>query len=154
MINIPLFNPYPQRTQPIVLNGRTMKHRPMILLIDDDEIFIFLTRNIIEATGKAKNIVVKQSAAAAIELLDKKASDPGALPDMILLDLNMPEMNGWDFLQHYQQLMKKMAKVPRLYVVSSSISDSDSERAMKIKGVTGFITKPLRKELIDTILSS
>jgi CheY-like chemotaxis protein len=130
-----------------------MKQKPMILLIDDDEIFIFLTRNIIQSTGKADSIVVRQSATAAIDLLKQRSGDPGALPDMILLDLNMPGMNGWEFLHHYQPLMKKMAKVPKLYIVTSSISESDSERAMNIKGVTGFITKPIRKDSIDAILS-
>lgn len=116
-----------------------MRTLPHILLIDDDEIFIFLTKKMFQSLGIVESISVCRSAFEAIELLHTSEN----WPNLILLDLNMPEMNGWEFLQHYQSLLHNIENPPKLFVVSSSIAENDTERAKKIKGVDGYIAKPL-----------
>jgi CheY-like chemotaxis protein len=128
-----------------ILIQKSMKTHSNILVIDDDDIFIFLTRKMLQSTGMVESITVCRSATEAIELLHTM---DGNWPDVILLDLNMPEMNGWEFLQQYQLLVKHVKTPPRLYVVSSSIADNDTERAKKIKGVDGYIAKPLTNDRI------
>jgi CheY-like chemotaxis protein len=134
---------------PEILIFDSMRTLPHILIIDDDEIFIFLTKKILQSSGMVESISICRSAIEAIELLHTVEHK---WPDLIMLDLNMPGMNGWEFLQHYQSLIPGMKKLPRLYVVSSSIADNDTERARKIKGVDGYIAKPLTTESIREIL--
>jgi CheY-like chemotaxis protein len=134
---------------PDILIQDSMKTPCNILVIDDDEIFIFLTRKMLQSTGMVESISVCRSATEAIELLQIENNN---WPDVILLDLNMPEMNGWEFLQQYQLLLKHVTTHPRLYVVSSSIAENDTERAKKIKGVDGYIAKPLTGDGIKKML--
>jgi len=122
-------------------NAETMSKPKNILLIDDDEIFIFLTSKMLQSTGKVDNISVSYSAMEAIDYLEM--TDHKTFPDIILLDLNMPGLSGWDFLEFYSILYPKFRKPPVLYVVSSSIADNDTERALKIPGVNGYIAKPM-----------
>lgn len=133
------------------LINRSMKPLRSILLIDDDDVFIFLTTKMLQGTGKVNNITVSHSVAEGIEFLENHLVN-GSMPDIIFLDLNMPGMDGWDFLQYYQSLLSKMKKLPVLYVVSSSIADNDAQRAMKIKGVAGYIAKPVDAEMISKII--
>ncbi len=128
-----------------------MSKSPYILLIDDDNVFIFLTKKMLMNTGLVKTIDVCESAEEAIQFLESIDEDE-KMPDMIFLDLNMPEMNGWQFLETYQSLLPKMNKVPQLYVVSSSISENDCERAMNINGVTGYLAKPLEVIQLKVLL--
>lgn len=127
----------------------SMKTLPHILIIDDDEICIFLTRKILQSSGMAESISVCRSAIEAIALLHNEET---VTPDIILLDLNMPEMSGWEFLQHYQLLVPGMKKRPKLFVVSSSIAGNDTERANNITGVDGYIAKPLTGESVRLML--
>lgn len=133
---------------PQILIKEPMKTLPHVLVIDDDEIFIFLTRKMLQGSGMVERISVCRSASEGIALLQKS----NEWPDMILLDLNMPETNGWEFLQQYQLLIRNLAKRPKLYVVSSSIAENDTERAKTIKGVDGYVAKPLTNENVKLLI--
>lgn len=122
-----------------------------ILLIDDDEIFIFLTSKMMQSTGKVANISVSFSAMEAIHYLE--VIDDKSFPDIILLDLNMPGLSGWDFLEFYSILYPKFRKPPFLYVVSSSIADNDTERALKLPGVNGYLAKPINSDAVKMIIN-
>lgn len=127
-----------------------MKTSKNILLIDDDEVFIFLTTKMLQSAGGVGNISVSYSAMEAIHFLEM--TDEKQFPDVVLLDLNMPGLSGWDFLDFYGILYPKFKKVPALYVVSSSIADNDEQRAMKLRGVTGYLAKPLHADAFQRIL--
>ena len=128
-----------------------MNKQPHILLIDDDDIFIFLTKRMLMNTGMVKTIDVCRSATDAVQLLYTPKYDE-AIPDMIFLDLNMPGMDGWEFLENYQILFPIMKKTPLLYVISSSVSANDYERATNIHGVNGYLSKPLQVTQLKTLL--
>lgn len=134
---------------PEILIKTSMKTLPHILVIDDDEIFIFLTRKMLQSSGMVESISVCRSAMEAIEFLHNTEKE---WPNLILLDLNMPEMNGWEFLQHYQSMTCNIKNPPKLYVVSSSIAENDTQRAKNIKGVDGYIAKPLSNEGIKQVI--
>jgi len=133
-----------------ILIQRTMKSLQHILLIDDDEIFIFLTKKMLQSTGMVESISICQSAYEAIEFLHASEDE---WPELILLDLNMPEMSGWDFLQYYQSLIRNKETHSKLFIISSSIADNDKERAKKIKGVDGYLAKPLTTEALKKLLN-
>lgn len=125
-----------------------------IYIIDDDKLFVFLTRKSIEETNMTTEIKEFGDGQMAIEELRKIAGQPDVLPDIIFLDLSMPVMDGWEFLKEYSALEPKIGKKIKLYIFSSSISPHDIERANGIGAVTDFIIKPLSKEKFIEVINS
>jgi CheY-like chemotaxis protein len=122
------------------------------LLVDDDKIFIFLATKTIQLVDRATEVQVFNDGLEILDHLKNIADKPELLPDVIFLDLNMPVIDGWGFLNEYVSLnMKK--KIP-IYLVSSSISPHDIERAKNMPIVTDFLIKPLMKEKVVEILAN
>jgi CheY-like chemotaxis protein len=119
-----------------------------ITLVDDDKIFVFLTKKTIEATKIETEVSVFGDGEEAIEYLRQVSGQPELLPDIICLDLSMPIMDGWEFLEEFILLKPALQKKVILYLVSSSISPHDIERAKSISVVSDFIIKPIAKEKI------
>lgn len=125
-----------------------------LALIDDDDIFVFLTKKVIEQTDLVEQIKVFGNGRDAINFLKKNADNSDLLPEIILLDLNMPIMDGWQFLEDYILLKPKIDKKITIYIISSSISPHDIERAKGINAVSDFIIKPVTKEKFIALLSN
>ena len=124
----------------------------ILTLVDDDDIFVFLTTKIIEQTNLVDLIKVFGNGLDAINFLKENKNNVDALPDIILLDLNMPIMNGWQFLEEYNKLNPTIGKKITIYICSSSISPDDITRAKTISEVSDYIIKPITKDkLIDLI---
>lgn len=123
-----------------------------LTLVDDDDIFVFLTTKIIEQTNLVDLIKVFGNGLDAINFLKENKNNVDALPDIILLDLSMPIMNGWQFLEKYNKLNPTIGKKITIYICSSSISPDDITRAKTISEVSDYIIKPITKDkLIDLI---
>lgn len=131
-----------------------MKPEKKLFIIDDDEIFVLLTNKIIQDTHLIDQTKVFGDGEEAISYLKANAHRTDLLPDIILLDLNMPVMDGWEFLQEYVQIVPEIKKKITLYLVSSSISPYDIEKAKTIPLVSDFIIKPLEVEKFVEILES
>ncbi|ALL07882.1 response regulator [Pedobacter gandavensis] len=114
-------------------------------LIDDDTIFVFLTRKTLQVANLSTDLTVFEDGKKALLDLELSANQPELLPDVIFLDLNMPVLDGWGFLEEYSLLEPKMSKKIEIYIVSSSISPSELERSQRIPVVTDFLTKPLSR---------
>jgi CheY-like chemotaxis protein len=125
-----------------------------VYLIDDDDIFVFLTKKTILKVTANVDVEVFSDGLQAIMHLKQIKDQPGLLPDVIFLDLNMPVMDGWEFLAEYQEIYSSFAKKNELYIVSSSISPHEMERSKGISAVSEFIIKPLVKEKFLEILES
>ncbi len=123
-----------------------------LTIVDDDDIFVFLTTKIIEQTNLVDLIKGFGNGLDAINFLKENKNNVDALPDIILLDLNMPIMNGWQFLEEYNKLNPTIGKKITIYICSSSISPDDITRAKTISEVSDYIIKPITKDkLIDLI---
>lgn len=123
-----------------------------LTIVDDDDIFVFLTTKIIEQTNLVDLIKVFGNGLDAINFLKENKNNVDALPDIILLDLSMPIMNGWQFLEEYNKLNPTIGKKITIYICSSSISPDDITRAKTISEVSDYIIKPITKDkLIDFI---
>ena len=105
-----------------------------VFFVDDDKLFVYLTRKTIEATNFGGQIKEFGDGEEAIDYLKQIADDTELLPDIILVDLNMPIMDGWEFLEEYMLIKPGMKKNATIYLVSSSISPHDIERAKNNKG--------------------
>ena len=115
-----------------------------VLLIDDDEINNMICTKIISKNDFATNVVACSSARQGLKYLQDALTDGAKpLPTVIFLDINMPVMNGWDFLDQYKQMPGLADKGIVLIMLSSSSSANDLSRAQSYPQVSDYITKPL-----------
>ena len=120
-----------------------------ILLVDDDPDDNYYHHLIIDKMNMVNKIDVAVNGIDALAYLENEMNMP---PDIIFLDLNMPKMNGWEFLERYKNLsMAQKAKVV-IVILTTSANPDHIKRAKEIQEVTGFATKPLSKELLTEIL--
>jgi CheY-like chemotaxis protein len=120
-------------------------------IVDDDKIYTFLVKKNIEQTNLVETIKVFDNGLDAIDFLKKNAVNHDSLPEIILLDLSMPIMDGWEFLEEYILLSPKLGRKITIYIISSSISPYDIAKAKSISFVTDFIIKPVSKERLIEI---
>lgn len=120
-----------------------------VLLIDDDEIVNSINKVMIQHAQFAKEIMVESMAPLALESI-KHLNLNNKLPDVIFLDVNMPEMDGWDFMEEYKKI-EMMGTAPKVIMLTSSINPKDEKRASSIELVTAYLTKPLSPELLEAI---
>lgn len=125
----------------------------VISIIDDDTIYQFTTVKVIELENIAKKIVVFSDGEEAIEFLIENVDSADTLPDIIFLDINMPYMDGWEFLEEYAKLKPHLPKAIVIYIVSSSVSSMDMDRAKSISDVTDYIVKPITSDKFKAIIS-
>lgn len=112
-----------------------------VYIIDDDDISLFLSSLVLEESGFASHIHSYSSADTALQQLSK--ANHGELPEVILLDLNMPEKNGWEFLEALRQCEEKLLGRTSIFILTSSIAASDKARSANYRLVRGFLHKPL-----------
>jgi CheY-like chemotaxis protein len=125
-----------------------------IFLVDDDPTFIFLTKKLILNTKIAAKINEFSDGQQALDFLTDNLEAQDQYPDLIFLDLSMPIVDGWDFLNEYLLIEKLINKKIKLFIVSSSISPHDIERAKNYKIVADFIIKPILKEKFLEIIEN
>lgn len=113
------------------------------LLIDDDKIFIMICKKLIQRSQFAEHVDVCLDGKQAIDYLIDSLNSNQSLPDVILLDINMPVMNGWEFLDEYEKLSKQFQINIPIYIISSTICIKDIERSKSHPCVNGFYAKPL-----------
>ncbi len=126
-----------------------MDNKINLLVIDDDDINIFIIKKIVEKTGYDVNMVSKANGLLAIDHL-KATLNQESFPHLVLIDINMPVLNGWEFLDAYEEL--HVTKRVDMYMLSSSVYENDIEKAKTYAKVKGFISKPLSIERLIELL--
>ena len=124
-----------------------------ILLIDDDEATNFIHKLVLTRAGYTKKVVIADSATKALNYL-KSASHTGDYPkpDLIFLDINMPAMDGWDFMNSYNALTKDQKGDVVIVMLTTSLNPNDEERANAIEYVRKYLKKPLTNEKFQMVL--
>ncbi len=125
----------------------------LIYVIDDDKIYRYTIETYIELLKLATTIKTFADGEEAIESIKQNLSSPDNLPDVILLDVNMPIMDGWDFVEEFATL-NNIPKDITLYMVSSSIDERDRERAQRNSQITDYIIKPITEEQLVKLIRS
>ena len=121
-----------------------------ILLIDDDEIVNFLNKIIIDRSGIVKNVIVASSATEALELLEEMAQK-GVWPDIMLVDINMPGVDGWKFIELLDSTFKSIENNFSVSMLSSTLDPRDYTKAELTDSIQGLFSKPLTTEVVSTI---
>ncbi len=128
-----------------------------ILLIDDDDPTNYLNQLVVEQANCAEHIQVVQSGQEALDYLTRSghfslAGQHHPSPDLIFLDINMPGMDGWEFLEKYKELQEDRKANTVMVMLTTSLNPDDEIRAKAIPEIAGFENKPLNNLMIENIL--
>ena len=123
-----------------------------ILLIDDDNTTNYLSKIIIGDTGLVKNFHVALNGKRALDFISQRSRENDALPEIIFLDINMPIMDGWEFLEEYNKLSEPVKSASVIVMLSSSGNQQDRVRAAQNPLVREYTSKPLTFEFINELL--
>src|SRR5690606_34041870 len=129
----------------LILN-KTMDQVGLVFIVDDDKIYRYTTEKYIELLKLSNRVKSYADGEEAINSIKANLNNSDDLPDIILLDVNMPIMDGWDFIEEYVKLNPDLHKNITLYMVSSSIDERDRERASLINQVSDYIVKPITED--------
>lgn len=119
------------------------------VLIDDSDIDLFIQRRFLEVYHFSKKLISYKSAEEALDWL--KAVNGDTPPDIIFLDLNMPNVDGFGFLEGFKNLPQKVQDKSRIVVLTSSNSQKDRDQVFSYKNVIQFVTKPLKQSDIEDL---
>jgi CheY-like chemotaxis protein len=123
-----------------------------LALVDDDNMYVFLTKMMIQDSKLVEHVKEFKNGQDAINFLQENLDNTEHLPEVILLDLDMPIMDGWQFLEEFILLKPHIGKKIIIYIVSSSISPEDIKKAKTISEVSDYIIKPITKQNLEGIL--
>lgn len=123
-----------------------------ILLIDDDFATNYFHKIVIEDGEFANNIVIKNSGESALEYLKSPYSTEHPRPNLIFLDINMPRMNGWEFLEKYKTLTPEQQAENVIVMLSTSCNPDDLDRADKNPVIKEYRSKPLSDDMLNEVI--
>lgn len=122
-----------------------------ILVIDDYPLNLMVAKMVIKHQGAFDKIATCLQAQTALDTLVDHAEDKDELPDVILLDLNMPVVDGWQFLIEFEAFKHSLTKSISIFILSSSVDIRDVERSKQFPSVKGYLSKPLTPDMIIDI---
>ncbi|MFT5145753.1 MAG: CheY-like chemotaxis protein [Polaribacter sp.] len=131
-----------------------VKKLPIIGIIDDDTIYHFILTSIINKYKLAESILSFLDGEKAIQYLTDNKTNNIKIPDVFFLDVNMPIMDGWMFIEQYARIKPDITKKILVFMLSSSMNPIDIERAGKISEISNYIIKPLNLEEVKIIFEN
>jgi len=120
-----------------------------VVVVDDDEVYRFIAERTLGTLVDSDRLSLFGDAQSALDRL-KQMETSNDLPDFLFLDLHMPVMDGWDFLDAYSSYSG--ADVTKIFIVSSSVSKLDTDKAKKYPQVKGYLIKPVKRDRFEEIL--
>jgi len=127
-----------------------MKVLKTVMLIDDDIPTNYLNKMVINQVNCTENVVTVNSGIEALKFLVEQPKE--AMPDLIFLDINMPAMNGWEFLEAYKSIPLEKKEKTIVMMLTTSENPDDKMRAKRIRDIKGFMVKPLSEDVVEHVL--
>jgi CheY-like chemotaxis protein len=122
-------------------------------IIDDDQIYVFSFKRLLNIKNICPQLIDFQNGQDAIDFLSNP-DNTEQLPDVIFLDINMPVMDGWDFIEAFGEIKSRLGKEITIYMVSSSINISDITRAKSNSSITDYLIKPISESVLTSLLGA
>ena len=123
-----------------------------VMLIDDNTIDQYVTSRVMTKNNFAEIIQQYTSASKALEFLKDNQNNLEVLPQVIFVDIYMPQMSGFEFMKEYDKLTTDFKENCKVYIISSSIDENDIKRADDDVNVVAFHVKTITKELLSSIM--
>lgn len=121
------------------------------IVIDDSKLDCFIAEKIIKNTGKSESIISFQIAKDALDYIEKTVPDANS-QTIVLVDIQMPIMNGFEFVEAFEKLPESITSCYVIYVISSSINDIDLNRVHNYQSVKQFLNKPINSNNLAILL--
>lgn len=115
----------------------------IVCIIDDDKIYQFASSKLLQKHHSDVEVICFDDGLMGLEYLMENDNDPNKIPDVLLLDINMPVMDGWSFLDEMTKIPSPHLDEMTIYIVSSSIDTRDLEKVKEYKSVKDYLVKPL-----------
>ncbi|MEZ4953051.1 MAG: response regulator [Saprospiraceae bacterium] len=131
-----------------------MKKLDKVLLIDDSKADNFIHKRVIKKADITDNIIVKYSGQSALEYLTTKVDGHYPTPELVFLDINMPGMDGWEFLEEYEKLEEAQRAGVIVCMLTTSIAEKDQQRANNYAKISSYRHKPLTDQMLFEILET
>ena len=127
--------------------------RAKICVIDDDKAYKYIFTRGIKKTDLPVDTLAFSDGEEAISFFVGNINNSEGLPDIVFLDINMPIMNGWEFLEEYAKLKSNINKDITIYMVSSSLDPADINKAKEISDISDYLVKPILPEALLKIIT-
>lgn len=126
----------------------------IICIVDDDDVYRYTMTRTIQVVGLAKKILIFEDGEQAMEFMIENVANAQNLPDLIFLDINMPVMDGFQFLEEYVKIKPSVGKKITIYMITSSVDPADVERAKKFEEISDYIVKPIKPDQLSSIVNA
>jgi CheY-like chemotaxis protein len=135
------------------MENKTQPAFDKVMIIDDNALDLYIAAKLIASNNFAKHVLEYNSASAALEYLTENQENRDLLPQIISVDIYMPVMDGFEFLEHYKLLSPTLTDHCKIIMVSSTIDDRDIFRAKQDGSISLFAVKPITKSVFEDILA-
>lgn len=124
-----------------------------IAIIDDDQVFQMIVSKQLSVNKIDCEVLKFFNGEDAFQYFETNSNNLDGIPDFVMLDVNMPIKDGWDFLEDYKTLPESIRNKVKLYLVTSSVMKSDIEKAKKEQEVVDYVSKPVSKERLAELFT-
>ena len=128
-----------------------MSKKPILYVIDDDKYFILGVSKGLRIEEYCSEVLFFDDPEDALDAIENSFSSNFKVPEILFLDIQMPRIDGWEFLKALKEKIGENQSLIRIFIVSSSVMDSDMAKAMSFPQVENYLTKPLTRDMMDSV---